>query len=136
MGIFSINKKQVTLIYNSETALGKQTYAYVNNSNRKIRSIDTANTKITSTQWAEIVEKSDIEIEKLVNKKHPDFNKLYSENIDLDAHDWMKVLEKHPHLVQFSILVKGTKFHLLSTPTDFLKFIDPVSVGVSRNPKK
>lgn len=57
MGIFSTDKNQITLIYNSNTSIGKQTYAYVSDSKKKIRSINTAKNSLTSTQWVEIAEK-------------------------------------------------------------------------------
>ncbi|SHJ10674.1 arsenate reductase family protein [Aquimarina spongiae] len=136
MGIFSTDNKQLTLIYNSNTSIGKQTYAYITESKKKVRSIDTAKTKVTATQWVEIADELNVEIKKLVNRKHPDFTEIYADDIHLNDHDWLKVLETHPHLVQFSILIQNTEFHLLHTPADFLKFMAPDSAGVPKNPEK
>ncbi len=99
MGIFSTDKNQITLIYNSNTSIGKQTYAYVSDSKKKIRSINTAKNSLTSTQWVEIAEKLDIKIKQLINKKHPDYKSLYADNISLKRHDWLKIVEKYSHLV-------------------------------------
>lgn len=136
MGLFATDKKQITLIYNSETSIGKQTYAYTINSKKEIRSIDTSKTKITGTQWTEIAEKLDVEIQDLVDKKHPNFKNLYSEDISLETHDWLKILEENPQLIQPSILIKKEEFYLLKNPTDYLKHMESDSAGVSRNPEK
>ncbi|GAA4271963.1 ArsC/Spx/MgsR family protein [Aquimarina gracilis] len=134
MGIFSTNKKQITLIYNSNTSIGKQTYAYVSDSKKEIRTIDTVNTSVTPTQWAEIANKLDIEVKNIINPDHPDFKKLYSDKVDLKDQDWLTLIAQHPQLVKFSVLIKGENFYMLNDPTDFLKFIEPDSAGVSRDP--
>ncbi|MFD2565114.1 arsenate reductase family protein [Aquimarina rubra] len=134
MGIISTDKNKITLIYNSNNSLGKQTLGYVNSSKKDILSIDTAKTNITDTQWLEISNYLDIDISDLIDKKHPKFNELYNSNIQLETNGWLKILDTHPEVVRYPIVIIGEEYHQIQNPSDFVKFIEPDSAGISRNP--
>ncbi len=136
MGFISTDKNKITLIYNSNTSLGKQTYAYVSASEKDILTLDISKTDITGTQWVEIAEGLDLQVSDLINKEHPNFQKSYDENTQLEASDWLKVIKKHPETVAFPIVIKGDQFHKIENPSDFVSLIDADSAGVSRNPAK
>ncbi|GAA4106966.1 hypothetical protein GCM10022393_01770 [Aquimarina addita] len=136
MGVISTDKNKITLIYNSETSLGKQTNAYIQASENDILTLDTAKTKITGTQWIEILEGLAVKIEDIIDKEHPNFSSEYSTDVQLDTHDWLKILDKSPEVLAYSILIKGNKFHLLRDPSDFIRYMEPDSKGVSRNPSE
>lgn len=102
MGVIAKNDDQITLYYNSETSTGKQTYAYVIASGKKLRAIDISSAKVTGTQWLELAEGLNLPISELVDQDHPDFKKAYeSEDVDLEENDWIKyckiVHEYFPH---------------------------------------
>ncbi|MBQ0733386.1 arsenate reductase family protein [Aquimarina celericrescens] len=136
MGIISTDKNKITLIYNSETSLGKQTYGYVSASKKDILAVDTSKTNIPGTQWIEIANNLGIQISELVNKEHPNFQESYSANVKLETNDWLKVLDNHPEVVANPILILDEKFYQIENPSDFVKYMDPDSAGVSRNPAK
>ncbi len=136
MGIISTNENKITLIYNSKTSLGKQTFGYVNAAKKEILAIDTAKTNIPGTQWIEITDNLDIPVSNLVNKQHPNFQELYNSDIELETNDWLKVIDKHPETVENPIIILGEEFYRLENPSDFVKYMDPDSAGVSRNPAK
>ncbi len=133
MGIFSTDEKQITLIYNSKTLLGRKTLAYVNSSRKKIRNINTSKTDITETQWAELTDHLNIKIRDLINTNHPDFKKYYNNAVNLDDHDWLKLIKHRPELVKFSILIDGDRYHLIDKPTDFFKYIKNDNALASSN---
>ncbi|TPN84464.1 arsenate reductase family protein [Aquimarina algicola] len=122
MGIFATNKNQITLIYNSETSVGKQIYSYVVDSKREVRTIDSSKTSITPTQWVEISKELGLEINQLINKEDPDFKKNFNKEIKLENQDWLKIIVNNPELIKFSILIIKNSFYILDTPSDFLKF--------------
>lgn len=125
MGVISKNNRQIKLYYNSKTALGKQTIAYVNASEKKILTIDISKTKVTGTQWLEIVNKLNIDISELVNQNHPDFVKIYGDKeVDLSEDDWLKLIEKKPIVVTYPIVINGKQFLQIKTPSDFAKYLD------------
>lgn len=135
MGVLATDKNKVTLIYNSDNSIGKQTYAYVSSSEKGILAIDSSKTNITGTQWAEIADGLGIKISDLINQDHPDFKKEYGEKVDLDdEHDYLKILQNKPELLASPIVIVDGNFHAIETPSDFVKYLDADSAGVSRNP--
>ena len=125
MGVISKNNRQIKLYYNSETSLGKQTIAYLNASEKKILTIDISKTKVTGTQWLEIVDKLNLHISELVNQKHPDFVKIYgNKEVNLTEDDWLKLIDKNPLVVTYPIVINGTQFLQIKTPSDFSKYLD------------
>lgn len=126
MGIIATDKNEIKLYYSSQTSIGKQTYAYVVSSEKKVLGIDVSKTKVPGSHWAEIADGLNIEIQKLINTEHPDFIKQYGDKkIDLDQHDWLRILEIHPETLAFPIVLMGGKFVAIHTPSDFVKYMDP-----------
>lgn len=136
MGTISTNKNMITLYYNSQTALGKQTYPYVTTANKKVKAIDISKTKVTGTQWATIADNLNITIGELINNEHPDFVKNYQETSDFDSEDWIKVLNNNPDTLRCPVIIVGESYYLLNTPSDFLKYIESNSGGIDgQNPE-
>ncbi len=134
MGIISTNKGEIKLFYNSESSLGKQIYAYVTASDKKVLSIDTAKTKVPGSHWTEIAAKLNIPIKELINTQHPDFINIYGKKaIDLDEHDWLKILENNPITLVCPIVAVGDDFRLIKTPSDFIGYLELDSTG-GKNP--
>ncbi|MBQ4820565.1 ArsC/Spx/MgsR family protein [Aquimarina sp. MMG016] len=134
MGVISTDKNKITLIYNSEESLGKQTYSYVSASKKSILVIDTAKTQISGTQWLEIAENLGLHITDLIQKKYPNYQGLYDPETSMSTHDWLKIIKKNPRIIRRPILILGESFYQIESPSDFVKFIEPDSAGVSRNP--
>lgn len=125
MGIISKDNRQIKLYYNSETSLGKQTRAYIEASEKKILTIDISKTNLTGTQWIEIADNLNIHISELINQKHPDFIKIYGDKIiNLEQHDWLKLIEKHPIVINYPIVIYGKEFVQIKTPSEFTKYLD------------
>lgn len=127
MGVISTDENEIKLYFNSENSIGKQILAYVLASERKIFSIDVFKTKVTGTQWVELAKGLNLTIPDLINKEHPDFTKNYDKNIDLEEHDWLKILEMHPAVLTTPIAIIGEQFVQLHSPSEFIKFIEPDS---------
>ena len=121
MGVLAEDKKQMILLYNSETSIGKQTYAYANASDKKLLAIDISKTKVTGTQWAEIASKLNLNIGDLVDENHPNFIDNYGKNnVDLDSEDWIKVLQKEPVVLKGCIVLNGTESLVITNPSDLI----------------
>lgn len=133
MGVISRDKNQLSLYYNSESSIGKQCCAYVQASDKKVLRIDISKTRVTPTQWSEIAEGLGVQIETLIDKDHPDFKQKYGANfLEMEANDWLKILEKNPKLVQYPILIFGEEFHQLKTGAAFKKYLEPDSADIKR----
>ena len=136
MGVIAKDDNQIRLYYNSETSLGKQTFAYVESSEKEILGIDISSTNVTGTQWAELADNLNVPVSELVDQDHPDFVQAYGEEkVKLDENDWFNVLEKTPSVLSCAIAVKGNKTVPIKSPSDFVKYIEDDSAGLEETPK-
>lgn len=130
MGVISTDENEIKLYYHSENSLGKQTHAYVQSTDKKILTIDIAQTKVTGTQWIELARHLGVTVDKLINKQHPDFSQHYDENANLEEEDWLKILDKMPIVLTYPIAIIGKNYVQLKGPADFVKYMEPDSKGL------
>lgn len=136
MGVIAKNENQITLYYDSETSLGKQTYAYVKSAEKEILAVDISKTKVTGTQWAELADNLQVPIRELVDQGHPNFVKVYGKDkVDLDENGWFSVLENTPSVLACAIVVDGKKTIPIKSPSDFVKYMENDSAGLEETPK-
>ncbi|WP_252732533.1 MULTISPECIES: arsenate reductase family protein [Cellulophaga] len=136
MGVISTDNKKITLYYNSESSIGKQCYAYVQSSDKKVLGVDVSKTNVSGTQWGELASNLNIPVKDLLDVDHPDFKNEYGEDfIDMEPHHWMKILEKNPRLIQFPILVFGEKYYQLKSGAEFKKYLEADSKGITNESK-
>ncbi|ASV30765.1 arsenate reductase family protein [Maribacter cobaltidurans] len=134
MGVIAMDKKQITLYYSSENSIGKQINAYIQSSKKKNLAVDVSKTNVTGTQWAELADGLNKEIRDLVAQDHPDFLETYGENQqELDENDWLKILEKEPHLLKNPIAIDGENYIELESAASFKKFMEPDSAGLEKS---
>ncbi|MFQ3239040.1 MAG: arsenate reductase-like glutaredoxin family protein [Olleya marilimosa] len=117
MGVIATDSNKITFYYNSNSNVDKQTLAYVQDSLKKILTIDVSKTKVSDTQWAEIATKLNLTLADLVNKNHPDFTKNYNSDTILSEDDWIKVIQNNPDVIANAILVIEDKFYKIETPS-------------------
>lgn len=133
MGTISKDKNQVKLYYNSNDSIGKQTLGYAKASEKEFLGIDISKDKVTGTQWAELAEGLGIKISDLINKTHPDFKSVYGkEELVMEDHNWLKILDKQPNTLAFPIAVVGQTFHAIKSPSEFEALMDPDSAGLKK----
>jgi len=130
MGVISTDNNEIKLYYHSQNSLGKQTHAYVQSTDKKILAIDISQTKVTGTQWIELARGLGVHVEKLIDKKHPDFSQNYDENANMEEEDWLKVLDKMPIVLTYPIAIIGRNYVQLKGPADFVKYMEPDSKGI------
>ncbi len=124
MGVIAKNHRQIVLYYNSDSILGKQTYAYVKSGRKKLLAIDLSRTKVTATQWVEIANSLNLKVSDLINTGHPVFIENYGvDSLDMEEHDWLKLLEKQPEVLSYPIVIDGNQFLQIRNPSDFVKFM-------------
>lgn len=134
MGTIAKDKRQITLYYSSKTSIGKQLDAYVNASEKKVLSIDISKTDVTGTHWVEIAEGLGVQVSDLIGNDHPDFKEKYGDGkIDLEANDWLKVLENNPELLKSPIAINGEDYQWLETSAAFKKYMEHDSSGINNH---
>lgn len=133
MGVIAKDKNQLKLYYNSKNSIGKQTQGYVESIETPLLSVDTSKENVTGTQWSEIARGLDLKIAQLVDTSHPDFIEEYGDTeLVMEDSGWLKILDKHPEFVRKPILLKGSEFHMIETPSEVVAFIEPDSAGLDK----
>lgn len=128
MSVLATNKRQFTLIYNSETSLGKQTLGYVESAGDKIHTVDISKTKLGDTAWVSIAEGLNKPLSELFAKDLPDLPDVNAS--DFSTNDWLKLLQKNPSLLQKPIAINGDAYMQVETPSKILRFFDADSAGL------
>ncbi len=121
IGTVSTDERLFTLIYNSESRVGKQAYGYVQGIAGKVHTIDISKTKVADTMWVSLAEKLKVPLKDLLATEHPDAPDM--EGSDFDTDDWLKVLQKNPVLLQTPIAFRGQHIILVNTPSDVLQLL-------------
>ena len=135
MGVISTNNRKITIYYHSENSIGKQAYAYVKSSDKKLHAVDVSKTKVTGTQWAELASKLGKSISDLINKEHPGFTETYGEDpAIMEQHDWLKILQNEPQLLKYPIVIDGENYIQIKTAAEFKQYIDADSAGLNKEP--
>jgi arsenate reductase-like glutaredoxin family protein len=133
MGVISTDNRKITIYYHSENSIGKQAYAYVKSSEKKLHAVDICKTKVTGTQWAELASKLGKNISDLINKDHPGFTETYGEDSAImEQHDWLKILENEPKLLKYPIVIDGENYLQIKSAAEFKQYIDPDSAGLDK----
>lgn len=123
MSVISTNKNTNKLFFNSQSSLGKQVLGYLQASDHELLPIDILQTKVTGTQWKELADGLHKSIGELVDKQHPTFTENYDEDLDLDENDWIKILNKHPEVLAYPILIFGEKYLQIKNPSDIVELL-------------
>lgn len=118
------------IYYSSESSIGKQTYGYLNASFKDLLAIDVTKTNVTGTQWKELAEHLHIKIGDLIDKEHPIFVENYDKDTKLDEEDWIKLLQKSPEILNYPVVILGTRYIQIKNPSDIEKKLDPNSKGI------
>lgn len=131
MGVIAKHKNKISLYFHSDTAIGKQARAYVESSAKEVLVKDLAKENLSGTQWVEIASGLGKSVGTLIDKQHPNFVQEYGPNeIVMEEHNWLKVLDKHPEVVRHPILIVGSSYHEIATPSDITKYIETDSAAI------
>lgn len=135
MGVISTDKRKITIYYHSENSIGKQAFAYVNVSDKKLHGVDILKTKVTGTQWAELASKLNLNISDLIDIENPDFKNYYGASAPkMEQHDWLKILESKPHLLKYPIVINGDNYIQIKSAAEFKQYLSFDSAGLEKDP--
>ena len=131
MSVLTTDDNLLTLVYSSESHLGKQVLGYVQGADKKLRTVDIAKTKLGHTVWVTIADGLNKPLGDLFtheNTETPDIGK----NSSFDTDDWLKMIDKNPSLLQKPIAIKGKEFMQVSGRSEVLKFFGVDSAGLEK----
>lgn len=128
MGVFSEDKRELTCIYNSGNNVDLQTLGYIKASEKKLNAIDITKDTITGTQWVELANRLDTNLNSLINFKEIDGNADSFSN-----EDCIKILSENPKALKGAIIFSNSKAKLITNPSKALDFIDGDSAGIEKH---
>ena len=132
MGVIARDDKQLTLIYSSNTRVGRHTMSYLAGIDEKYLAIDLAKTKVADTVWAEIASSLGVKIGDLVDKRELDLSSESTENFG--STDWLKIIQKNDFVISRPIVIKGKRTMQIDNPPEILEFFEVDSAGLEESP--
>lgn len=120
MGEIATSNRQITLYYNSESGIAKQTLAYAKAEGLAIQDIDILKTPFTGTQIVELAKRLKLKVKDLINQEHPAYISKFEPH-ELSTDDWIKMIQHNPEIMKQPIALRGDKTILVETPSDMIK---------------
>ncbi|WP_164905168.1 arsenate reductase family protein [Aequorivita ciconiae] len=132
MGVIATNENQLTLIYSSNTRVGRWTLSYLEGIDKPYLAIDLCKTKVADTQWVEIAEKLNVSVGDLVDKREMEIE--VENTSDLDDNDWIKVIQKNDKVISYPIAIMGNKIKQIINAPSIMDFFEVDSAGLEQSP--
>jgi len=132
MGVIARNEKQLTLIYSSNTRVGKRVYAYLKGIDKKFLGIDISKTKVSDTQWVEIADALGVKVGDLVDKKEVELDT--ESTAEFGTNDWLKIIQNNDEVISLPIVIKGNVTRQVVSSTELLEFYEVDSAGLEQSP--
>ena len=132
MGIIARNENQLTLIYSSNTRVGRHTLSYLTGMEGRYLDIDIAKTKVSDTQWVEIAEALGVKVGDLVDKRELDID--LKSSADFGPNDWLKIIQKNDCVISRPIAIKGKRTKQIDNPPEIMEFFEVDSAGLEQSP--
>ena len=120
MGEIATSNRQITLFYDANSSIAKQTLAFAKAEGFAIREIDILKTPLTGTQIVELANDLKLKVKDFINQEHPAYISKFEPH-ELSTDDWLKMIQKNPEIMKQPIALRGDKIILVETPTDILK---------------
>jgi len=120
MGEIATSDRQITLYYNSDSVIAKQTLAYSKAEGLAILEIDILKTPLTGTQITELANRLKLKVKDLINQEHPAYISKFEPH-ELSTDDWIKMIQHNPEIMKQPIALRGNKTILVETPSDIIK---------------
>ena len=130
MGVLARDDKQFTLIYSSNTRVGKHTLSYLQGIEDKVHRVDISKVKVPGTQWAEVADAIGKTIGDLVDKRILEDDN--TDTSDFDSDDWIKILQNNDEVLTQPIAINGKKTMQIKNPPDVMNFFGVESAGIEK----
>lgn len=132
MGVIARDEHQLTLIYSSNTRVGRHTLSYLTAINGKYLDIDLAKSKIGDTAWVELAAALGVKVGDLVDKRELDIDSKTTE--DFNTNDWLKIIQNNDCVISRPIAIKGKRTMLINNPPEIMEFFEVDSAGLEQSP--
>lgn len=111
---------EITIYYDPETEIGRETLALAQDSHAKVHDIDINKIPFTATRWLEIFDRLQIPVKEIIAREAYEYHEKYKDG-DFSDEDYLKIIRKDPKVLKGPIAIRGKKAILVEEPTDILK---------------
>ncbi|MCB0769879.1 MAG: hypothetical protein KDC00_05685 [Flavobacteriales bacterium] len=104
----TLNSKELTLVYDSNTSEGRKALAYAYSLAPKVNKQDVSQVSLSSTFVRQVLKQLKIRPKDLLNRAHP----YYQQHIrgrDLDMEGWLHVVANNPELWKAPVALMGDR---------------------------
>lgn len=124
------NPTQINLYFNPKTALGKKSLAIATVNKAIVNGIDITKTRISQTDWSQMADMLNIQIQDLIDKNSEFIAANSLGNLNFDNFDALKIIQNNPEVVTKPIAVYKDKILLAQHENDLLKLQSPDSGNI------
>lgn len=111
--------ERLIYIYNAQRTPDKKYLALLKSKDPKLKAIDVNLVKIKNREWLILANYLQVEVESLIDKKHPDFIQVYGKDEpELSPENALKILSMNSKTLIHPIVLKDKKAILLKTMQD------------------
>jgi arsenate reductase len=132
MPMIATDKNQLTLIYNSNSYLGKQVAGYVQGIQKKIDLIDITEQQLKDSIWIELSAMLDMSFEAIFEVQNKEWYKTAQDKEAFNDEDWVKLIHSKPQLLERPIAILGNKAKIISRHSEILEFFGVDSAGLEK----
>jgi arsenate reductase len=104
----TLNSKELTLVYDSNTNEGRKALAYAYSLAPKVNKQDVSEVKLSTTFVRQVLKQLNLRPKDLLNRAHP-YYQQHLRGRDLDAEGWLHVLTHNPDLLKAPIALQGDR---------------------------
>jgi arsenate reductase-like glutaredoxin family protein len=115
------NPHQINLYYNPETELGKKCLAIASANKSTVNGIDITKTRVSQTDWSQIAEMLEINIQDLIDGRSDFVTKNIGGKVNFDDFDALKIIQNNPEVVTKPIAIFKDKILLANHENDLLR---------------
>lgn len=123
--MISKREDQINLYYHPDHRMSKQCIAIANANKAKVFAVNTAETRISQTDWSEMARLLDISVVDLVDLEHEVILSKFGKTPDLDEFGALKIIQNNPEVVKAPIAIRNKKIVVANTSREILKLQNP-----------
>jgi arsenate reductase-like glutaredoxin family protein len=119
--MISKSTRQINLYYHPDYPLSRKCLAIAEANKAIVYPIDISKTKISQTDWSDMARKLNVSVVDLINIEHEAITSKFGKVPELDEFSALKIIEKHPEVVEKPIAIRGNKIIRAKQANDLLK---------------
>lgn len=125
-----LHPNEIYFYYDASNSKSKKARAYAYSVANHVNEFPFHTARLTTTQWRQILDRLKLRPKDLLNRAHPDYQRLIAGRTFEDE-GWLNILIRHSYLIKGAIAVKGNRAVLCDRPEDIFR-LSSEKIALSR----